>query len=183
MLLAECARLPNSVRIEHHKTGALVWMPLSGNTRQFFPELTSYLDKLKRLGTPIVLMVPERKRQGRIVDPRPFLMREARKRVRQAANAAGLPSWLTLDACRHGGMTELADSDLTEEQEMSLSGHSTPDAKRRYVKRTDVQRLTAAGKRRSWVEEQIEAKSQNETSDSSQNRTSVPGQPIKKNGG
>lgn len=33
-----------------------------------------------------------------------------------------------------GGMTELADSDLTEEQEMSLSGHSTPDAKRRYVK-------------------------------------------------
>jgi len=42
------------------------------------------------------------------------------------------------DACRHGGMTELADSDLTEEQEMSLSGHSTPDAKRRYVKRTEA---------------------------------------------
>lgn len=26
---------------------------------------------------------------------------------------------------------------------MSLSGHSTPDAKRRYVKRTDAQHLTA----------------------------------------
>lgn len=174
---------PNAVRIEHHKTGALVWMPLSANARHFFPELTSYLDKLKRLGTPIVLMVPERKHQGRILDPRPYLMREARKRVRQAADAAGLPSWLTLDACRHGGMTELADSDLTEEQEMSLSGHSTPDAKRRYVKRTEAQRLTAAGKRRAWVEEQIGPKSQNEASDPSQNRTSVPGQPIEKNGG
>jgi len=81
---------------------------------------------------------------------------------------------LGANACRHGGMTELADSDLTEEQQMSLSGHSTPDAKRRYVKRTDAQRLTAAEKRRAWVEEQIEPKSQNEASDPSQNRTSVP---------
>lgn len=119
-------------------------------------------------------MAPVRKRKGRMLDPRPFLMREARKRVRQAADAAGLPSWVTLDACRHGGMTELADSGLTEEQEMSLSGHSTPDAKRRYVKRTDAQRRTATEKRRSWVEEQIEPESQNEASDSSQNRRSIP---------
>jgi hypothetical protein len=163
------ASKPNSVRIEHHKTGALVWMPLIDADGPFFPELTAHLDGLKRLGTPIVLMVPERKRQGRVLDPRPFLMREARKRVRQAADAAGLPSWLTLDACRHGGMTELADSDLTEEQEMSLSGHSTPDAKRRYVKRTEAQRLTAARKRRVWISEQKPHEMQNDAPKKMQN--------------
>lgn len=137
---------------------------MSDGDGPFFSELTDHLDGLERLGTPIVLMVPERKRDGRTCDPRPFLMREARKRVRKAAKAVGLPSWLTLDACRHGGMTELADSDLTEEQEMSLSGHTTPDAKRRYVKRTETQRLTAARKRRAWIQEQKSTKSRNGTS-------------------
>jgi integrase len=99
-------------------------------------------------------------------------MNEARKRVRKAADAAGLPSWLTLDACRHGGMTELADSDLTEEQEMSLSGHTTPDAKRRYVKRTDAQRLTAARKRRAWILEQKPTVTQNGEGNETQNGSS-----------
>ena len=80
-------------------------------------------------------------------------------------------------------MTELADSDLTEEQEMSLSGHSTPDAKRRYVKRTDAQRLTAARKRRAWVQEQKTIESRNDGGLESRNGTFVPGQPIEKNGG
>ena len=58
-------------------------------------------------------------------------------------------------------MTELGDSDLTETQEMSLSGHSTPDAKRRYIKRTEAQRLAAARKRRAWVSEQTQPQIQN----------------------
>ena len=149
-------------------------MPLSDVDGPFFPELTAYLDQLKRLGTPVVLMVPERRRKGRALDPRPFLLNEARKRVRKAADAAGLPSWLTLDSCRHGGMTELADSDLTEEQEMSLSGHTTPDAKRRYVKRTDAQRMTASRKRRAWILEQKTTKSRNDGSPTSRNGTFVP---------
>jgi len=166
------ASKPNSVRIEHHKTGALVWMPLIDADGPFFSELTTYLDGLKRLGTPIVLMVPGRNRKGRDCNSRPFLMREARKRVRKAADVAGLPSWLTLDACRHGGMTELADSDLTEEQEMSLSGHTTPDAKRRYVKRTDAQRMIAARKRRAWVLEQKTTETQNAHQNITQNGAS-----------
>lgn len=168
------ASKPNHVSIEHHKTGALVWMPLSDVDGPFFPELTAYLDQLKRLGTPVVLMVPERRRKGRALEPRPFLLNEARKRVRKAADAAGLPSWLTLDSCRHGGMTELADSDLTEEQEMSLSGHTTPDAKRRYVKRTDAQRMTASRKRRAWILEQKTTKSRNDGSPTSRNGTFLP---------
>ena len=73
----------------------------------------------------------------------------------------GLPEHVTLDGCRHGGMTELSDSDLTEQGEMSLSGHKSPQAKRRYVKRTEVQRLRSARKRRAWIEERKEAGSQN----------------------
>lgn len=68
-------------------------------------------------------------------------------------------------------MTELADSDLTEKQEMSLSGHTTPDAKRLYVKRTEVQRLTGARKRRSWIQEQKSTESRNGGASTSRNGT------------
>ena len=45
---------------------------------------------------------------------------------------------------------------------MALSGHKTPDAARLYVKRTDTQRVTAARRRRAWVEtERSGDKSQN----------------------
>ena len=69
-----------------------------------------------------------------------------------------------MTACRHGGMTELGDAELTEQGVMSLSGHRTPDAARGYVKKTDVQRLAAARKRRAWVLnlEHARNKSQNE---------------------
>ena len=57
-----------------------------------------------------------------------------------------------MDACRHGGMTELGDAELTEQGIMSLSGHKSPEAARVYVKRTEKQRVAAARKRRQWVE-------------------------------
>ena len=50
-------------------------------------------------------------------------------------------------------MTELGDAELTEQGVMTLSGHKTPQAARLYVKRTDRQRVSAARKRRQWVEE------------------------------
>jgi hypothetical protein len=59
-------------------------------------------------------------------------------------------------------MTELGDAALTEAQTMALSGHKTPDAARLYVKRTDTQRVTAARRRRAWLETDRSAdKSQN----------------------
>jgi hypothetical protein len=67
-----------------------------------------------------------------------------------------------MTVCRHGGMTELGDAALTEAQTMALSGHKTPDAARLYVKRTDTQRVSAARRRRAWVEaERNGDKSQN----------------------
>lgn len=146
---------PNFVRILHAKTGAELWQPLTDEAGGLlFPELTAYLDGLDRLGVPVVLMRPKRNRRdgssGKLAKPpaAPFSLREARSRVRKAARAAKLPDWLTLAACRHGGMTELGDAGATEAEVMASSGHRTPDAARLYVKRTDAQRLSAAKKRR-----------------------------------
>lgn len=135
---------PNRVRIEHYKTGAMVWRHLEDEGGPFAPELEALLVRLPKAGVAVVLRAPSRGGGP----PRPYTFRDARARVRRIARAAGLPDWLTLDACRHGGMTEIGDDDLTESQEMSLSGHKTPDAKRRYVKKTDAQRLLAQQKRR-----------------------------------
>src|SRR5204863_9705874 len=118
---------------------------------------------LERLGVPAVLRRPK----ARGAPSRPFLLREARKRVRLAANAAGLPADLTLAACRHGGLTELGDAELTEQGVMALSGHKDARSARLYIKRTETQRLAAARRRRAWVDsaaepEQKEGDFQNE---------------------
>ena len=137
----------NAVRIFHHKTGTRMWMPLSDGSGPLFPELTSYLDRLPRLGLPIVLRYPQR-----IHGPaRPIKLRHARQIVADVRRTAGLPNDLTLAACRHGGLTELGDADITEQGVMALSGHKTPDAARLYVKKTDAQRLTSARKRRAYL--------------------------------
>jgi hypothetical protein len=47
----------------------------------------------------------------------------------QLRNKLGLPSTFTPDACRHGGMTELEEAELTHGQGRALSGHG-------YAKRT-----------------------------------------------
>jgi integrase len=154
---------PDAVRIQHHKTGELVPLPLLDTEGPLFPELTTYLDGLERLGIPVVLLKPKGKKPK---PARPFKMRDARARVRRAAKNAKLPPDLTLAACRHGGLTELGNAELTEQGVMALSGHKTPQAARLYVKRTETQRVTAARRRRAWIEskrnsEQAEAESQN----------------------
>ena len=59
----------------------------------------------------------------------------------------GLPSYFTLDACRHGGMTELEEAELTEGQGRALSGHKTAQAYRGYAKETLERALSATRKR------------------------------------
>jgi integrase len=72
--------------------------------------------------------------------------------VQRIRRGEGLPEHFTLEACRHGGMTELGNAGLTEQDVMALSGHATPAAARIYVKRTAEQRLAAATQRRGYVE-------------------------------
>ena len=128
------------------ETGEIVWMPLEDTQGLFYPELEAYLSILPRLGLPIVLTT------GARGIPHPYSHFYARSLVRRARAAAGLGSHVTLDACRHGGMTELGDAELTEQGVMTLWGHRTPQAARLYIKRTERQREMAARKRRAWVD-------------------------------
>lgn len=136
---------PGHVRIVHHKTGAIVWHPLEAAGERFYPELEQRLSDLEKLALPIVVTL------GEHGAPRPYSFSYAKRIVREARRVAGLPEHVTMTACRHGGMTELGDAELTEQGVMSLSGHRTPEAARGYVKKTEAQRFAAARKRRAWV--------------------------------
>lgn len=154
---------PRHVQIFHHKTGERVWQPLdhivedpdSGElvVHQLYPELEAMIERLPRLGVPIVMFEPQKgkrdadgRRPGRLYSE-PY----SQHLVQTARADARLPAHITLEACRHGGMTECGDAELTEQEIMSLSGHVTPAAARLYVKRTERQRLHAAIKRRASV--------------------------------
>jgi hypothetical protein len=83
---------------------------------------------------------------------RPYSESYADHLVQKARKLAGLPDHITLASCRHGGMTELGDAEITEQGIMALSGHRTPQAARVYVKRTERQRLAATAQRRRFLE-------------------------------
>jgi hypothetical protein len=143
------AERPGHVLIVHAKTGVEVAMPLADSDGLLFPELTAYLDGLPVIGDAVVLYLPER--VGDTSEPRLMSRHYAAGQVRAARRRAGLPSHVTLAACRHGGLTELGDAALTEQGVMALSGHRTPDAAGLYVKRTEAQRSQAARQRRAWL--------------------------------
>ncbi len=136
------------VNIRHLKTNVVVPLPLDDeeNGEQFYPELEAYLAELPRFGLPIVLTSGERG------PARPYSMVYAQRRVREARAHAGLGKHVTLDACRHGGLTELADAGATEQGMRSRSGHKTTPALRVYLKKTAVQRMVASQQRRKHVE-------------------------------
>ena len=62
------------------------------------------------------------------------------------AQQLGLPDTFTLDACRHGGMTELEEAELTDGQGRALSAHRGK-AYEGYAKRTEKRALAATRKR------------------------------------
>ncbi|CAN7332925.1 hypothetical protein LJR245_001813 [Rhizobium leguminosarum] len=65
-----------------------------------------------------------------------------------------VPEGFSLDKCRHGGMTELEESGLTEGQGRSLSKHKTASAYRGYAKETEKRVLEATKKRFGRSEQQ-----------------------------
>jgi hypothetical protein len=138
---------PDAVQIRHQKTGENGWVPLEDEEGWLFPELEEYLAELPRLGLPIVLTA------GRRGPARPYSGEYAQRKVREARNRAGLGNHVTLDACRHGGLTELGDAGATEFEGMAASMHKTPQALRLYVKRSEAQRMSAARKRRRLIEQ------------------------------
>jgi hypothetical protein len=136
---------PNAIKIEHHKTGAVVWHPLEettdAGTVKFYADAEAVLARLPRRGVPLILKT---RRDGGTDSYRPNHMA---KLVRKLADSFGLPPTFTLDACRHGGMTELEEAELTTGQGRALSGHRTDRAYGGYAKRT-MERVLAATRKR-----------------------------------
>ena len=136
------AERPKAVQVVHNKTKKLVWLPLEDKEGRLFPEIERFIELVPRYGIPMVL-IPDREtpKLKKKTPAHPYTFYYARKVVRAARTLAKLPAHVTLAACRHGGMSG-----------MSLSGHSTPEAFRLYVKHTETQRAIAARRRRAWIE-------------------------------
>jgi hypothetical protein len=99
---------PHEVKVFHHKTGREHWLPLNDEDGQpFYEELEGWIKHLPRLGLPIVLNASERGPDRR------YSYSYARRIVREARRKVGIPEHVTLDACRHGGLTHLGDAGAT----------------------------------------------------------------------
>ena len=137
---------PTAIRIEHHKTGALVWHPLQDDDGTlFYQDAEAVLARLPRRGIPMILR-EIKTRSGVAYKSYSYsgfekIVQQLRKKIN------GVPPHFTLDACRHGGMTELEEAALTEGQGRALSGHKTAQAYRGYAKETFDRALAATRKR------------------------------------
>ena len=129
-----------TIRIEHHKTGEIVDHPLEDGEVKFYEEAEEVLSHLKRLGTPMVLYEVE---EGKA---KPFGFSTMQHEVQRMRAKLGLPSHFTFDACRHGGMTELEEAELTDGQGRALSAHRTQQSYAGYAKRTAKRMLAATRK-------------------------------------
>ena len=139
-------RWPTAIRIFHHKTGEEVWHPLeeiaaSGGVTRFYEEAEEVLARVPRLGVPLVL------REVRNGVSKTYSFSGMAKIVQNMRKGLGLPSTFTLDACRHGGLTELEEAELTDGQGRALSAHKSQQAYEGYAKRTMKRALAATRKR------------------------------------
>jgi integrase len=137
---------PNIARIFHHKTGALIDMPLYDDEdgTALWPELMERLDAAPRLGTLIVMRDhPDRRQKIHL----PWKEDYFRHRFAKIRRAAGIDSDVKFMGLRHGGNTESGNAGLTDVQIRALSGHKTSAMTALYTKATMQQRRAGARKR------------------------------------
>ncbi|CEG08765.1 hypothetical protein BN961_02183 [Afipia felis] len=136
---------PNIIRILHHKTGAIVLHPLEevtdGSVVRFYEEAEQILSHLPRRGVSMIL------RDLGDGNAKPFAFSTIQHTVQRMRKKLKLPSIFTLDACRHGGMTELEEAELTDGQGRALSAHKTQQSYEGYAKRNMTRALSATRKR------------------------------------
>jgi hypothetical protein len=139
---------PTAIRIFHHKTGAVVLHPLQdADGTLFYGDAETVLANVPRRGIPMILHETRDKTEPG--QPKPTTLYSASgmaKLVRRLRKEAKLPASFTLDACRHGGMTELEEAELTDGQGRALSAHKSR-AYETYAKRTMERALAATRKR------------------------------------
>jgi hypothetical protein len=126
-------------------TGSIVWHPLEETTEngtiKFYSDAEAVLAHLPRRGVALILKA---RLDG---STEPYTAMQMSKIIRKLRDRLGLPATFTLDACRHGGMTELEEAELTDGQGRALSGHRTQRAYEGYAKRTLERALPATRKR------------------------------------
>ena len=128
------------ISIKQGKTGRVIWLPLQDEDGPLFPEIEERLAGTPKRGALVIMRWDWRKKAWV-----PYDEHLLRKHVRRIRAEAGLPSGLVFMGLRHGGLTELGDSDVTEQQAMSHSGHTTPTMLRAiYSKRSREQAALAA---------------------------------------
>jgi hypothetical protein len=139
---------PTAIRIFHHKTGEIVLHPLQDRDGTlFYGDAEDVLTKVPRRGIPMMLHETRTKTErGKPKPTKLYSESGMAKLVRRLRNDTGLPSTFTLDACRHGGMTELEEAELTDGQGRALSAHKSR-AYEGYAKRTMERALAATRKR------------------------------------
>ncbi|MET3601856.1 hypothetical protein [Martelella mangrovi] len=133
---------PDRIIVNHRKTGQRAEHPLEyiddeGNLVPLYPDAEKVLARTPRRGASIVCQ-----RSGRLFGDSTRLSQD----VRAMADRLAMTDF-TLDAARHGGMTELEERGLTEGQGRVLSKHKTATAYRGYAKETDMRVLEATKKR------------------------------------
>jgi hypothetical protein len=141
---------PNAIRIFHHKTGALVWHPLDdpATGEKFYAEAEEVLSHLPKLGIPMIMQHMQKgEKKGQAILWSYTGLQKAMKKLRKELKVSPL---FTFDACRHGGMTELEEAELTDGQGMALSGHRTKQAYRGYAKETMKRAVAATRKRHAF---------------------------------
>lgn len=133
---------PDKIVFRHRKNGEIALHPLEyvdqdGVLKALYEDAEAVLARIPRYGISMVA-----KPDGTLYGDGTLLS----QKVREFADRLGLPDF-TLDAARHGGMTELEEAGLTEGEGRVLSKHKTGSAYRGYAKETDLRVLNATKKR------------------------------------
>lgn len=157
---------PSTIRVVHHKTNKIAPHPLEEETEdgviRFYAEAEDVLARLPKLGIQMILREvgknskKEKGKEGLAIPWVYSSINHAVARLRKTVD--GVPQWFTLDACRHGGMTELEEAELTDGQGRALSLHSTQKSYEGYAKRTQARMLGATRKRHAHVLAEAAAK-------------------------
>ncbi|WP_192257216.1 hypothetical protein [Mesorhizobium silamurunense] len=131
---------PDKIKIRHRKNGGEVDHPLEavidGQRIKLYADAEAILAKVPRRGLSIVT-----KPDSQLFGDTTLLP----KAIREMAAELGMDGF-TLDQARHGGMTELEESGLTEGQGKAISTHRT-SAYQVYAKETEKRVLDATLKR------------------------------------
>jgi hypothetical protein len=138
---------PDAIFIAQEKSGDSYWYPLSDRAgRPLFPELAKELDALckDRIGGHLFRRDGTTKPWYTSKGDRSYFIHEVKKVIREA----GLRDELTFTSFRHGGITEAADSGLTDAEIRAISRHTSSKVLPRYAKKTLEQVAEATSKRR-----------------------------------